>query len=95
MAPVHEQEQAPPTAAPAARAARLLGAIAAHAVLLAGAMFVLLPFAWMLLTAIRAPEEILSGSLNPFPQRFYGVENVTQALKLAPLHMFMLNGGIV
>jgi multiple sugar transport system permease protein len=77
------------------RVARLLGGIAAHAVLLMGAAFVLLPFAWMLLTAIRAPDEILSGSLNPFPQRFHGVENVTQALKLAPLHLFMLNGAIV
>jgi multiple sugar transport system permease protein len=77
------------------RAARLLSSIAAHAVLLAGAVFILLPFVWMLLTAIRAPEEILSGSLNPIPQRFYGVENVTQALQLAPLHTFMLNGAIV
>lgn len=77
------------------RATRLLGKIAAHAVLLLGAAFVLLPFLWMLLTAIRAPEDILSGSLNPIPQRFYGIENVAQALRLAPLHAFMLNGAIV
>jgi multiple sugar transport system permease protein len=79
----------------AGRIANWLSAIAAHVVLLAGAVFVLLPFAWMLLTAIRAPDEILSGSLNPIPQRFYAVENVTQALTLAPLHTFMLNGLIV
>ncbi len=72
-----------------------LGSLLAHAVLLMGAVFVLLPFVWMLLTAIRAPEEILSGSLNPIPQRFYGVENVTHALNIAPLHKFMLNGLIV
>ncbi len=75
--------------------ARRLGTAAAHAVLLAGAAFILLPFVWMLLTAIRPPEEILSGSLNPIPHRFYGVENVMQALQLAPLHMFMFNGVIV
>ncbi|MDX2156054.1 MAG: carbohydrate ABC transporter permease [Hyphomicrobiaceae bacterium] len=79
----------------AGRAPKLLSAVAAHIVLVVGAVFVLLPFAWMLLTAVRAPEEILSGSLSPIPQRFYGIENVTQALTLAPLHLFMLNGVIV
>ena len=79
----------------AARPANVLGAIAAHLVLLTGASFVLLPFMWMLLTASRAPDEILSGSLYPIPQRFYAVENITQALTLAPLHSFMLNGVIV
>ena len=77
------------------RIARLLSHVSAHLVLLAGAVFMLLPFAWMLLTAIRPPEEILSGSLNPIPQRFYGFENVSQALSLAPMHQFMINGAIV
>jgi len=71
---------------------RFLGA---HAVLLAGAAFMLLPFFWMLLTAIRAPDEVLTGGLNPIPQSFHGVENLTAALKQAPLLRFMLNGVII
>ncbi len=35
-----------------------------HAVLLAGATFMLMPFLWMVLTAIRAPDEILLGGLK-------------------------------
>ncbi len=68
---------------------------AAHVVLIAGAIFILLPFVWMLLTSIRAPAEILSGSLLSIPRTFYGVENYSAALKIAPLFSFMLNGVIV
>lgn len=67
----------------------------AHGVLLAGAAFMLLPFVWMLLTAIRPPDEILTGGLNPIPGAFHGVENFSAALKQAPLLKFMLNGIIV
>ncbi|MDW6023050.1 carbohydrate ABC transporter permease [Mesorhizobium sp. BAC0120] len=55
----------------------------------------LLPFAWMLLTSIRPPGEIVSGSLNPIPGQFYGAENYSDALSTAPLLHFMLNGAIV
>jgi multiple sugar transport system permease protein len=68
---------------------------AAHAVLIAGAIFILLPFVWMLLTSIHPPAEILDGSLYPIPRVFYGVENYSTALKIAPLFKFMLNGIIV
>ena len=68
---------------------------AAHAVLIAGAIFILLPFVWMLLTSIRAPAEILGGSLYPFPRTLHAVENYSAALKIAPLFKFMLNGVIV
>jgi multiple sugar transport system permease protein len=66
-----------------------------HAVLMAGAVVMLLPFVWMLLTSIRAPDEILSGGLNPIPRSFHAVENFSGALKQAPLLKFMLNGAIV
>ena len=67
----------------------------AHGVLLAGAVFMLLPFFWMLLTAIRAPDEILTGGLNPIPRSLHAVENFSAALQQAPLLKFMLNGVIV
>ena len=69
--------------------------ILVHAVLAAGAVVMLLPFAWMFLTSIRPPDEILSSSLNPIPGTFYGVENYSDALSTAPLLLFMLNGVIV
>jgi multiple sugar transport system permease protein len=67
----------------------------AHGVLLAGAAFMLLPFFWMLLTAIRPPDEILTGGLNPIPRSLHAVENFSGALAQAPLLKFMLNGAIV
>ncbi len=69
--------------------------ILVHAVLAAGAVVMLLPFAWMFLTSVRPPDEILSSSLNPIPGTFYGVENYSDALSTAPLLLFMLNGVIV
>ena len=66
-----------------------------HAALLAGALVVLLPFYWMLLTSILPPEEVLTGGLGPFPGRLHAVENYTRALTVAPLPRFLLNGVIV
>jgi multiple sugar transport system permease protein len=77
---------------PAGTFARLAGV---HLALIAGAIVMLLPFAWMLLTSIRPPGEILSSSLNPIPGDFYGAENYADALSTAPLLLFMLNGVIV
>lgn len=69
--------------------------IAVHLVLGLGATIMLVPFIWMFLTSIRAPAEILSGSLLPIPQIFYGIENYSSAFKIAPLGLFMLNGAII
>ncbi len=66
-----------------------------HTVLIVGAIVMILPFVWMLLTSIRAPGEILTSSFNPIPQSFYAVENYSNALTIAPLLRFMLNGLIV
>lgn len=75
-----------------AAAARL---VLAHAALIAGAIVMLLPFVWMLLTSVRPPGEILSNSLNPFRGAFHGIQNYSDALATAPLVRFMLNGVIV
>lgn len=74
---------------------QVLRFVLAHGVLLAGAAFMLLPFFWMLLTAMRAPDEILTGGLNPIPRSFHAAENFSAALAQAPLLKFMLNGAIV
>lgn len=69
--------------------------VSVHAVLIVGAVVMLLPFLWMLLTSIRPPNEILSSSLNPIPGTFYGHRNYADALSIAPLLKFMVNGAIV
>ena len=77
------------------RGRRLPGAVLSHALLATGAVVMLLPFAWMAVTSLRPPAEILSGSLNPFPRSWHAAENYGAALTTAPLLRFMLNGVIV
>ncbi|MFQ3622477.1 MAG: carbohydrate ABC transporter permease [Acetobacteraceae bacterium] len=76
-------------------ARRIAASLLSHAVLAAGAVVMVLPFWWMLLTALRPPDEVFTGGIALFPQRFHGVENFSQALASAPFLRFMLNGVIV
>lgn len=75
--------------------AALLRLFAVHAFLAAGAAVILMPFVWMVLTAIRAPGEILTSGLDPVPRSFHLFQNLRDALTVAPLPLFMLNGVIV
>ena len=52
------------------RPGRIIGRIASHAVLLAGAVVMAAPFLWMLLTSIRPPEEVFGAVFDPIPSRF-------------------------
>lgn len=79
----------------AAQLARLSGLMLTHAVLIAGAVFMLLPFVWMLLTSIRPQAEVFESIFGLLPRRFAGQENYSYALSKAPLLRFMLNGVIV
>lgn len=74
---------------------RLASLIAIHAVLLAGAVFMLAPFVWMLVTSIKPPAEIFSADISLWPTQFYGIENYSFAFDKAPLLRFALNGVIV
>jgi len=66
-----------------------------HGALVAGAVFILLPFVWMLLTSLKPAAEIFDASFSLWPKRFAASENYTFALTHAPLLRFMLNGIIV
>jgi multiple sugar transport system permease protein len=66
-----------------------------HVVLALGAVPMLLPFYWMVLTSIRAPSEIFNVSLWPIPEHFDAVENYSRAAAQVPMLRFMLNGVIV
>ncbi|PSC06571.1 carbohydrate ABC transporter permease [Alsobacter soli] len=88
-----------PAAAPVtpARSAlrRLVGLALVHAILLAGAVFMLAPFVWMLVTSIKPPAEIFSAEISLWPKQFYGLQNYRVALDKAPLLRFALNGVIL
>ena len=66
-----------------------------HAVLLAGAVIMLSPFAWMLLSSFKTQSEILTGELHFLPQRWALLENYTMAWTRVPMGRFLLNGAIV
>jgi len=77
------------------QAGRIVSFALAHGVLLAGAVFMLLPFVWMLITSIKPPGEIFSATISLWPKQFYGVENYSFALNSAPLLRFAVNGVIL
>ena len=66
-----------------------------HVILMGGALAILTPFIWMLLTSFKPPEEIFTTDLRLFPKKFYGIENYRDAFQQAPLLRYMLNGLIV
>jgi multiple sugar transport system permease protein len=74
---------------------RLVTLLVIHAALIAGAIFILMPFVWMLVTSIKPPSEVFDAGFSLWPKQFYGMENYSYALTKAPLLRFMLNGVIV
>lgn len=77
------------------RRRRVLPPLLSHAVLLAGAVVMLAPFVWMLLTSIRPAEEVFGAVFNPIPGRFAAPENYVRAFTEGNLPRAMLNGVIV
>jgi multiple sugar transport system permease protein len=78
-----------------ARLRRFAGLALVHGILIAGAVFMLLPFAFMLVTSIKPPAEVFEATFRLWPRNFYGLQNYASALTTAPLLRFMLNGLIV
>ncbi|MGY3394200.1 multiple sugar transport system permease protein [Bradyrhizobium sp. USDA 3311] len=84
----------PPTPV-AIRMRHLVSLALVHAVLIGGAVFMLLPFVFMLTSAIKPPGEIFEATFRLWPRQFYGWQNFESALSTAPLLRFLLNGLIV
>ena len=78
-----------------ALARRALTLVVVHGILIAGAIFILLPFVWMLITSIKSPSEIFDVDFSLWPKHFSAVENYGRALGKVPLLRFALNGVIV
>ena len=78
--------------------ARGLGPLAGvlrHVVLMAGAIVIVSPFVWMLLSSFKPQSEILSGELQLLPQRWAAIENYTEVWSRVRMGRFLLNGAIV
>ena len=66
-----------------------------HVILMAGAVVMLSPFVWMVLTSLKPQGEILSGELHLLPERWAAIENYTLVWTRVPMARFLLNGAIV
>ena len=88
----HAARAATPLSVLARRTASLL---VVHAVLIAGAVLILLPFVWMLITSIKSPPEIFAVDFSLWPKHFNGAQNYGNALSKVPLLRFALNGVVV
>lgn len=84
-----------PPAPVAVRMRRLVSLALVHAVLISGAVFMLLPFVFMLTSAIKPPGEIFEATFRLWPRQFYGWQNFESALNTAPLLRFLFNGLVV
>ncbi|WP_437357654.1 carbohydrate ABC transporter permease [Inquilinus limosus] len=82
-------------ALPLARMRRALGPLLGHLVLIAAAALVLLPFVWMVLTALRPPADVLSEPFGLPTDAAAAVDNVRQAVTAVPMLRLLLNGLIV
>ena len=69
--------------------------VARHALLLAGAAFILLPFLWMISTASKPPTEIFSTSIHFIPKTSALWDNFVAAFGKANLWRFLINGIVV
>src|SRR6185437_6134073 len=71
-----------------ATARRIATLFVVHAILITGAVFILLPFVWMLVTSIKSPAEIFAVDFSLWPKHFSAVQNYGFALGKFPLLRF-------
>ncbi|AHG50205.1 sugar ABC transporter permease (plasmid) [Rhizobium leguminosarum bv. trifolii CB782] len=73
----------------------LLVGAAKHGLLLLLAAVILLPFVWMLLSAVKDPADIFSEPFSLNPAKLHAGENFGKALTSAPMGLFMFNSLVV
>ena len=66
-----------------------------HLVLIAGAVLMIAPFAWMVLSSFKPQAEILTAEFRLLPQRWAAIDNYTMAFTRVPMLRFLLNGVLV
>lgn len=65
-----------------------------HIILLACAFFMILPFLWMFLSAVKSTDEIFSGSFLSLPSVWHW-EHFAQAWEMAPFGRFFVNSFVM
>lgn len=65
------------------------------ALLSALAAVFLAPFLWMVLFSLKPTSEIFTGRLDLLPSSLEGLLNYVRALRMRPLHLYLVNGVIV
>lgn len=73
---------------------RFLGTSASYIVLVGGAILMILPFWWMLVTSVKLPEEVFVFPPQFWPQVWHW-ENYLEVLQAAPFGRFFINTLIV
>lgn len=64
-------------------------------VVIIGALLVLVPFIWMLLTSLKRPDEIQRVPLVFLPDNLFNFQNYIDLFKRQPFHLFIWNSFIV
>ena len=75
------------------RTAALFNALR-HLVLICGALFMVLPFVWMLSTSLKPPDEVLSWPPELIPRHFT-VANYVGVFQTAPFLLFFFNSMLI
>lgn len=70
------------------------GAWITHILLLTSAVFMILPFIWMFLSAVKSTDEIFSGTFLSLPEVWHW-EHFAEAWQMAPFGRFFLNSFIM
>ena len=65
------------------------------ALVVGGAILVLMPFLWMFLTSLKRPDEITRVPLSFLPDRLFNVANYVEIFKRQPFHLYLWNTFIV
>lgn len=60
-----------------------------------GALFMLLPFVWMLLTSLKTPAEIEQIPLSFWPNNWFNFQNYIDLFKRQPFHLYIWNTIVV
>lgn len=69
--------------------------IVRHALLMAGAVVVLTPFLWMIITSLKGPAEIFVDGIRLWPHNPQPIANYSRAFEREPLWLYLFNGVIV
>jgi multiple sugar transport system permease protein len=78
-----------------ARGLGLVGQVARHAVLLAGAGIMLAPFVWMISLSLKPQGEILTAEIHLLPKQWAAWQNYAAAFTETRLLRFLINGVVV